>query len=127
MKKILIIDDDPLARASLAQTLLQDEYRVFHAKDGERGLEQARKNSPDLIICDLDSPKMNGLELRKAILGDIQTKHIPIIFLTERPVPNGLEPATPPADPEYLVKPIDHRKLGRLVQRRLKGRPRRSR
>jgi CheY-like chemotaxis protein len=127
MKKILIIDDDPLTRASLAKSLLQDEFRVFHAKDGEQGLEQARKNKPDLIICDLDSPKMNGFELRNAILEDARTKQIPIIFLTENPSPDGLPPATPPADPEYLVKPIDHRKLGRLVQRRLKGRPRRSR
>ena len=127
MKKILIIDDDFLTRASLAQTLLRDDYRVFHAKDGQRGLEQARKSKPDLIICDLDSPKMNGLELRDAIRQDIRTQHIPVIFLTESPTPDGLQPATPLAQPEYLTKPVDREKLVRLVQQHLKGRPHRSR
>lgn len=127
MKKILIIDNDPLTRASLAQTLLQKEYRVFHAKDGEQGLEEVRKNQPDLIICDLLSPKMSGLELRNEILVDPRTKNIPIIFLSENPSPDGLPPATPLAEPEYLTKPVDGEKLARLVQQRLKGRPRRSR
>jgi CheY-like chemotaxis protein len=127
MKKILIIDDDLLTRASLAQTLLRGDYRVFHAKDGQRGLEQARKSKPDLIICDLDSPKINGLELRTAIREDARTSRIPIIFLTEKPVPNGLEPATPLAEPEYLTKPVDRQKLVRLVQQRLRGREHKSR
>jgi CheY-like chemotaxis protein len=127
MMKILIVGDDFLTRASLAQMLLQGDYRVFHAKDGEKGLEKARKSKPDLIICDLDSPKTNGLELRNAIRQDIRTQHIPIIFLTESPLPNGLEPATPLAQPEYLTKPVDREKLVRLVQQRLAGRPQRSR
>jgi len=120
MKKILIVGDDFLTRASLAQTLLQGDYRVFHAKDGQRGLEKARKSKPDLIICDLDSPKMNGLELRNAIREDVRTKHIPIIFLTEHSAPNGLEPATPLAQPEYITKPVDRDRLVRLVELHLR-------
>jgi putative two-component system response regulator len=126
MKKILIIDDDPLTRASLAQTLLRGDYRVLYAKDGQRGLEQAKKSKPDLIICDLDAPGLSGLKLRDAIREDIRTKYIPIIFLSESPVPDGLPPATPLGRPDYLTKPVDREKLVRLVQLHLSGRPRSS-
>jgi len=81
-KKILIVDDEKKIRELLELRLIDEGFQVFQAADGEDGVEQARKHSPDLIIMDVMMPKMDGAEAVSVLQQDQSTKDIPIIFLT---------------------------------------------
>lgn len=81
MAKILIIEDDPYVRRAY-QKLFADKYDLEMAFNGEIGLDQARTSMPTLILLDINMPRMNGLEVLKALKADEQTKNIPIVMLT---------------------------------------------
>jgi DNA-binding response OmpR family regulator len=104
MKKILIIDDDPLMRRSMAYNLEQAGYKPFTAANAEDGLESLRKSPPDLVLLDIGLPEMDGLDAIKQIKS-IST--IPVIFVTARrrelDEVVGLELG---AD-DYITKPFD--------------------
>ncbi|MBP8944817.1 MAG: substrate-binding domain-containing protein [Paludibacteraceae bacterium] len=78
---ILLVDDNADVR-NFIKTLLQNEYTVIEAKDGQSGLFKAMKYVPDLIVSDVMMDKMNGFELCKAVKENISTSHIPVILLT---------------------------------------------
>lgn len=82
MKKILIIDDDEVFVKTLTDTLPKDKYQVFHVSNGEEGLNEMFKISPDLIILDLLMPRMGGVEFLKAIEGQGGNK-IPILISSQ--------------------------------------------
>ncbi len=65
MKKILIVEDDKLLIKALSSKLKEEKYEVFEAYDGEEGLTAAKKHKPDLILLDINMPKMNGLTMLK--------------------------------------------------------------
>jgi CheY-like chemotaxis protein len=122
MKKILLADSDMLSRLSIAQTLLRDGYQVIHAEDGIQALEQMKKRRPDLVICSLEIPKLDGYELRKAALEHPRTRHIPIIFLTEETLLSVKQIGCENGSLEYLSKPFTRDQLARIVQRNLSRR-----
>ncbi len=81
-KKILIVDDEKKIRELLELRLTDEGFEVLQAADGEEGVEQARKHSPDLILMDVMMPKMDGAEAVNVLQQDQKTKDIPVIFLT---------------------------------------------
>lgn len=81
--KLLVVEDDHNMRSYL-KNILQGNYEVEVAEDGEAGLSKAKEMVPDLIITDLMMPKMSGFELAKHIRGTTLTSHIPLILLTAR-------------------------------------------
>jgi len=112
MAKTILIVDDELDIINLLNFNLQNEgFRTLTATDGEQGLETALSSHPDLIILDVMMPKMDGLEVLRALRRQEETRHIPVIFLTakdsEMDEVVGLELG---AD-DYIVKPIAIRKL----------------
>lgn len=81
---ILVIDDEEKLRSGLELFLKKSGFRVKTATDGNRGLIMARQLNPDIILCDVMMPEMDGFELRKSISADPLINHIPFIFLTAR-------------------------------------------
>ncbi len=104
MKKILLVDDEPVLLKSLKYSLEQDDYKIDLAVDGEEALKKAEKNTYDLIILDLMLPKIDGLEVCKTIR---EGSTVPIIILTAKGDDSskllGLEYG---AD-DYLTKPFN--------------------
>ena len=78
---VLVIDDNADIRAYVS-ALLSKDYRVLTAPDGETGLRQARKFVPDLVVCDVMMPGMDGIECCRRLKGELSTSHIPVILLT---------------------------------------------
>ncbi len=108
---ILLIDDNPDMRAFVRNCLSESDYRVREAANGVEGFRTAVEVFPDLIVCDVMMPEMNGIELCRKLKDDLRTSHIPIVMLTARSGSNdeieGLETG---AD-DYVTKPFDNRLL----------------
>lgn len=79
---ILVVDDEKKIRELLDLRLSAEGFQVIQAVDGEEGVAQARKHSPDLILMDVMMPKMDGAEAANELRQDPATKDIPVIFLT---------------------------------------------
>jgi len=80
-KKILLVDDDPAVTGYMKLKLAKD-YDVVAVNDPELVMAFARKERPDLVICDIDMPEMDGGEVCRALSDDKETKDIPFLFLT---------------------------------------------
>lgn len=119
MKKILIIDDDP-AMQSLAARLLQSRgFQTLSAGDGREGVELARKYLPDLIICDVQMPNMDGYQTLAALQQDPATSTIPFIYLTGVTEPQEIRYAMGLGADDYLTKPYTVKDLMSAVTTRL--------
>ncbi|NME72560.1 hybrid sensor histidine kinase/response regulator transcription factor [Flammeovirga aprica] len=81
-KHTLLIVDDNTEILKLIKDLFHEEYNVMTAENGIEGLETALKTTPDVILLDVNMPKMNGYELAERLKENVQTSHVPIIFLT---------------------------------------------
>ena len=80
--KILLIEDSKFQRIASERALVKAGHVVIHAGDGEQGLRIARKDIPDLILLDMMLPKVSGLDVLRALKGDVLVKHIPVIVLS---------------------------------------------
>jgi len=79
--KILIVDDSEIS-TELLQAKLADRYDVVTTNSSQNAIKLAREIEPDLILCDLDMPEMDGMEVSEALRGDEETRYIPLLFLT---------------------------------------------
>ena len=106
MRRILIIEDEETLRTEISEVLKFEGFQIIQAGDGEAGLQLARAEKPDLILCDIMMPHMKGTEVLLNLLESESTSQIPFIFITalgERTdVRSGMELG---AD-DYLVKPF---------------------
>lgn len=80
--KILLIEDSKFQRIANERALVKAGYGVIQAGDGEEGLRIARENIPELILLDMMLPKVSGLDVLRALKGDVLVKHIPVIVLS---------------------------------------------
>jgi|SRR5580704_2602671 CheY-like chemotaxis protein len=80
--KILLIEDSKFQRIANGRALATAGYGIIQAGDGEEGLRVARENIPDLILLDMMLPKVSGLDVLRALKGDLLVKHIPVIVLS---------------------------------------------
>ncbi len=111
-KKILIIDDDEVARVLIAGILESTKhYTVVMGENGTHGIRQAVRESPDLIILDIVLPEMTGFEVCKILRADIATRYIPIIMLSVKAgVIDRIEGLVMGGD-DYMTKPFNHDEL----------------
>lgn len=120
---LLVIDDNPDIRA-LIGTIFCDEYTVFEASNGKQGIVTAMNTVPDIIICDVMMPEMDGLECCSRLKNEVNTSHIPVLMLTACSLDEQrIEGLTCGAD-AYIAKPFNHRVLAAHVASLMENRKR---
>ena len=106
MARILFIDDEPDIRRLVEYALQARGHEVLLATDGQEGVEQARAQSPDLILSDMVMPEMNGLEVLSALKADPEMKDIPVLIVTASAQREEAERAVQAGAAGYLIKPF---------------------
>jgi len=109
-KKILVVDDTPDARELMASILALEQFEVVLAADGVEGIEQARSESPDLIITDLTMPRLPGLEMIHRLREMDEFKSVPILAVTSTGMERAVEAIKAGAN-RALARPIENHLL----------------
>ena len=120
VKRILVIDDEPTIRRQTVELLRLEGYDVVEAHNGRDGVDQARANPPDLIVCDITMPKLNGHRVLQALRADPRTAHVPLVFLTGWGERDDLRAGMNLGADDYLVKPVLPEDLFASVKARLR-------
>lgn len=118
---VLVIDDNTDIR-QYERTLLQDEYVVLEAVDGKEGLAVALKEVPDLVICDVMMPVMDGLEFTKQLKTNTATSHIPVIMLTAKNLEEHRAEGYEHGADSYITKPFHSKVLLARIENLLRQR-----
>lgn len=119
MKTILVIEDDRTLRENICDLLREEGYNVVNADDGLTGLQQAMKHLPDLILCDIMMPKMNGYDFYKTIQQIKATSAIPLIFLTAKVEKEDIRAGMHLGADDYITKPFDFNEILLTIRSRL--------
>ncbi len=118
--KILIVEDDTTLRENISDFLITEGFLTDYAVDGVEGLEKIRKFLPDLVLCDIALPKMNGFELLQTIRNDELLNDIPFIFLTAMTGIDDFKTGMKLGAEDYITKPFDFDKLITTIKTRIK-------
>ncbi|BAU40886.1 response regulator [Leptolyngbya sp. O-77] len=119
---VLIVDDSITVRELLSMTFAKIGYRVEQARDGQEAWEKLRSGLPcDLVFCDIEMPRMDGLELLSRMQKDVHLAHIPIAMLTSRGADRHRQMAIQLGAKGYFTKPYLEEMLLDAAQRMLKG------
>lgn len=120
VKRILVIDDEAKIRAHTAELLRLEGFDVTEARNGREGVEKARATPPDLIVCDITMPEMNGHRVLETLRADARTAHVPFVFLTGWSEREDLRTGMNLGADDYLVKPVVPDDLLASVRARLR-------
>lgn len=119
---VLIIEDNEEIRESTAEILQLSDYEVFTAKDGKSGVSMAIELEPDIILCDIMMPELDGYGVLYLLSKNKKTKDIPFIFLTAKAERTDIRKAMEMGADDYLTKPFDDIELLNAIEIRLKKR-----
>jgi len=117
IRRALVVDDEPAIARLVEINLKRDGYAVSIARDGVEALEKVRAERPDIIVCDVMMPRMDGLQVLRQLKADATTRDIPVIMLTAKAqhedIFNGWQAGTE----MYLTKPFSPPELLMFVRR----------
>ena len=116
MKKILLIEDSQEIRENIAEILSLANYEVAEAENGKIGVEKAKKEHPDLIICDIMMPQANGYTVLNELRNHPETAHIPFIFLTASAEKSEVKAGLGMGAEGYIRKPFGTDELLRTIE-----------
>lgn len=119
MKRILVIDDDARLRQQCTELLKLEGYEVLEARNGREGIERARELVPDLVLCDVTMPEMNGHRVLETLRAEPRTANLPFIFLTGWSQREDVRTGMNLGADDYLVKPVVPDELLAAVRARL--------
>lgn len=120
MKRILLIEDNIDIRENTAEILTLANYSVFTAENGKKGVELALQEKPDLIICDIMMPVLDGYGVLHLLSKNEETVNIPFVFLTAKAERSDFRKGMEMGADDYLTKPFDDMELLNIVDVRLK-------
>lgn len=120
MKKILIIEDNLAIRVTTAEILKLADYEVFTAENGKQGVELAKSKLPDLILCDIMMPDLDGYGVLHILSKNPNTLEIPFIFITSKNSKTDLRKGMNLGADDYMFKPFKETDLLETVETRLK-------
>ena len=111
MAKILLVEDNEMNRDMLSRRLIKKGFEVVMAVDGQKGLDMATSESPDIILLDMSLPIMDGWEVARNLKADDALKNIPVIALTAHAMAGDREKTLEAGCDEYDTKPIEFKRL----------------
>jgi len=121
-EKVLIVEDNPENLRLLEMILENKDYTIFKAIDGEEALGMARREHPDLILMDIQLPKMSGLEVTQTLRADPAFRDIIIIGITAYALQGDKEMVINSGCDAYMSKPFRTRELSSLISEMLANR-----
>jgi two-component system cell cycle response regulator DivK len=110
-KRVLYVEDNAFNRKIVRDLLQRTAYELLEATDGDAGLATARRELPDLIIMDIQLPRVSGLDVTRTLRADATTAHIPIIVITSFALSGDEQKAKAAGATAYLAKPYSPREL----------------
>ncbi|HEV7576516.1 MAG TPA: response regulator [Caldimonas sp.] len=116
-RTILLIEDNEYNRKIVRKLLSRSSYRLVEAFDGEAGVALAVSELPDLILMDVQLPKMSGLDATRVLRADERTRQIPIVVITSFALSGDRERAAEAGASGYLAKPYSPGELLALVRK----------
>jgi DNA-binding NarL/FixJ family response regulator len=119
MTKILFIEDEPAMRANIAEVLELEGYQPLTASNGREGAALAQRELPDLILCDVMMPELDGHGVLEALRDNPQTARIPFVFLTAKGDRGDVRAGMDLGADDYLIKPVPLKELLDAIQARL--------
>lgn len=120
MKKILVIEDNEAVRENTAEILELANYEVVSAENGRIGIEKAKEFLPDLVVCDIMMPQMDGYDVLRTLGKDSSTASTPFIFLTAKTDRTDMRMGMNLGADDYLTKPFEENELLEAISCRLK-------
>lgn len=118
-KKILVLDDDNNILRNIEDLLISEKYEVYSASNGRKGLELLKNIKPDLILCDIMMPHLDGIAFYKHIKNNYDTKLIPFIFLTAKTDLGSIREGLGLGADDYITKPFLVHDLLKTIETRL--------
>ena len=115
-RTVLYVEDNEYNRKIVRQLLGRTSYRLVESVDGEAGVAAAFEERPDLILMDVQLPKMSGLDATRILRADERTRDIPIVIITSFAMSGDRERATAAGASGYLAKPYSPRELLALLR-----------
>lgn len=119
MKKILLIEDDSVLRNNTAELLELSNYQVLTASNGITGIEKAKYKSPDIIVCDIMMPEIDGYSVLDILSRNNKTKYIPFIFLSAKSEKQDVRKGMNLGADDYITKPFNEEELISAIESRL--------
>src|SRR5258708_3396489 len=120
MKKILVIEDEPEMRRNITTLLRYYDYEPIAAENGREGIAAARREKPDLVLCDVMMPELDGHGVLQALQADATLARIPFIFLTAKGEKDDIRAGMNLGADDYLTKPVANTDLIRAIEARLR-------
>jgi DNA-binding NarL/FixJ family response regulator len=119
IRKILVIEDEPEMRRNLTTVLRLEKFHALPAENGRIGVELAKKEKPDLILCDVMMPELDGYGVIAALRANPETAAIPFIFLTAKGEKPDIRAGMNLGADDYLTKPVAKADLLAAIRSRL--------
>jgi CheY-like chemotaxis protein len=119
MPRVLVVDDDPQVVRLLRVNFELEGYDVVSASDGNEALETIAAQAPDLVVCDVMMPGMDGFEVVRRLRSDASTSRLPIVMLSAKAMGSDARKGLDAGADEYVTKPFDPAELIDVVDRLL--------
>jgi len=119
MKRLLLIEDDVILRENTAELLELSDFEVITAPNGKIGIELAKHQLPDIVVCDIMMPEVDGYGVLEALAQDVATRYIPFIFLSAKTERKDVRKGMDMGADDYITKPFTEDELISAIDSRL--------